>query len=60
MSIFPNWDLPGIRKHRKDNPEDELFKVVNVDGVWRMSSIVRVMHTHLVTFEHCLPKIFEP
>jgi hypothetical protein len=56
MAVFPNWDLAGIRKHRKDNPEDELFKVIKIDDLWRMSSVVRVMHTHLVTFEQVFPE----
>jgi hypothetical protein len=56
MAVLPNWNLTSIRKHRKDSPDDELFKVINIDGVWRMSSVVRVMHTHLVTFEHVFPE----
>jgi hypothetical protein len=54
MAVFPNWDLKAILKHRKANPGDELFRVVNIDGHWRLSSVIRVMHTHLVTFEHVL------
>jgi hypothetical protein len=56
MAIFPNWDLASIRKHRKDHPDDELFKVVWIDDVWRISSVVRVMHTHLVTYEEVFPQ----
>jgi hypothetical protein len=56
MAVFPNWDLKGILKHRKDNPGDELFRVVRIDGLWRLSAVVRVMHTHLVTFEQVFPE----
>jgi hypothetical protein len=56
MAVFPNWDLLAIRMHRKNNPEDELFKVVNYEGRWRLSSVVCVMHTHLVTIEHVPPE----
>jgi hypothetical protein len=56
MAVFENWDLFGIRMHRKRHPQDELFKVVNLDGQWRLSSVVRKMHTHLVTIEHVPPE----
>jgi hypothetical protein len=56
MAVFPNWDLLAIRMHRKRHPDDELFKVVRIDDQWRLSSVVCVMHTHLVTFEHVLPE----
>jgi hypothetical protein len=56
MAVFENCDLLNIRLHRKRNPDDELFKVVNIDGQWRLSSVVCVMHTHLVTIEHVPPE----
>src|SRR5215469_10189982 len=56
MAVFENSDLLNIRLHRKRNPQDELFKVVNLNGQWRLSSVVCVMHTHLVTFDHVFPE----
>jgi hypothetical protein len=56
MAVFENSDLLNIRLHRKRHPQDELFKVVNLDGQWRLSSVVCVMHTHLVTFEQVFPE----
>ena len=52
MAVFESGDLFEIRMHRKRHPDDELFKVVNFEGQWRLSSVLRKMHTHLVTFEH--------
>ena len=56
MAVFETGDLFEIRMHRKRHPDDELFKVVNFEGQWRLSSVVRVMHTHLATFEHIFPE----
>jgi hypothetical protein len=56
MAVFDSGDLLNIRLHRKRHPDDELFKVVNIEGQWRLSSVVCVMHTHLVTFEHVPPE----
>lgn len=42
MAVFENSDLFNIRMFRKRHPQDELFKVINLDGQWRLSSVVRV------------------